>query len=292
MFGLLNVNKPAGMTSRDVVNRIQPLVKPDKIGHAGTLDPLATGVLLVTVGQATRLEEFLHRLEKRYLATFLFGRRSDTEDITGTVEELANPPVPSHEQLCKILPHFVGEIDQTPPAYSALKVQGRRAYQLARQGKEVSLVPRKVQIHAIDLVRYAYPEMALDIRCGSGTYIRSLGRDIASDLGTQAVMSTLERTAIGPFRLENAVALSVLQPGRVPEHLRPPQEGLPEMPRMVLTSDQVKRIANGQSIDAPAGLTAAEVAALDAQGTLVAILKLMPPGQLAVDRFFPNTAAG
>jgi tRNA pseudouridine55 synthase len=290
MFGLLNVNKPAGMTSRDVVNRVLLMVEPDKCGHAGTLDPMATGVLLVTIGQATRLEEFLHRLPKRYLATFQLGRKSDTEDVTGSVEELPNAPVPTEKQLRAALASFVGEIDQVPPAYSALKVDGRRAYQLARKGKEVSLAPRKVQVHGIDLVSYAYPELVLDIRCGSGTYVRSLGRDIARAVGTEAVLSALVRTAIGPFRAQDAVSLTALHVGSLPEHLRPPQLGLPDLPQLTLSPDDLRRIANGQMIDAPAEVHAAEVAALDPQGTLVAILKPNGDGRLAPDRYFPPSA--
>jgi tRNA pseudouridine55 synthase len=290
MFGLLNLNKPAGMTSRDVVNEIQRLVMPHKIGHAGTLDPLATGVLLVTIGQATRLEEYLHRLPKRYLATFLLGRKSDTEDVTGSVEELPSPPVPSEEQLRAALPRFVGEIEQVPPAFSALKIGGRRAYQLARKGKEVSLAPRMVQVHAIDLVSYTYPALVLDIRCGSGTYVRSLGRDIARAAGTEAVMSALVRTAIGPFRVQDAVELTALHVGSIADHLVLPQRGLPDLPQLKLTSDQVQRIACGQAIDAPSSPAAAEIAAIDQRGTLVAILKPTDHGRLTPDRFFPAQA--
>lgn len=289
MFGLLNVHKPSGMTSRDVVNRVQGMVEPDKCGHAGTLDPLATGVLLVTIGRATRLEEFFHRLPKRYLATFLFGRQSDTEDITGTVEELPSAPIPTEEQLRGVLPRFIGQIEQVPPTYSALKVAGRRAYDLARQGKEVILAPRNVQVHSVDLINYDYPQLQLDIRCGSGTYIRSLGRDIARALGTEAVMSALVRTAIGPFLVENAVPLTALHVGSLAGQILPPQLGLTELPQLTLTADQVRRIANGQSIDAPADLAAAEIAALDPTGTLVAILK-PKAGRLAPDRYFPPDA--
>ena len=287
MFGLLNVNKPAGMTSRDVVNRIKPLARPHKIGHAGTLDPLATGVLLVTIGQATRLEEFLHRLPKRYVGTFLLGKRSDTEDVTGRVEELPSAPIPAEEQLRAALPRFIGQIQQIPPAYSALKVEGRRSYDLARQGKDVPLAARPVQVYAIDLVRYAYPELVLDITCGSGTYIRSLGRDLARALLTEAVMSALARTAIGPFRVEDAVPLNALDAISITNHLLPPQLGLADLPQLLLSADQVRRIANGQTIDVPADSTAAEIAALDPHGSLVAILKAKAPGRLAPDRYFP-----
>ncbi len=291
MFGLLSVNKPAGMTSRDVVNRIQRLVKPHKIGHAGTLDPLATGVLLVTIGQATRLEEFLHRLPKQYLGTFLLGRCSDTEDVTGNVQELPAAQVPTEAQLRAALPPFCGHIEQVPPAFSALKVAGRRAYDLARQGKEVSLAPRTVHVDAIDLIHFAYPQLILDIRCGSGTYIRSLGRDIARALGTEAVMSALVRTAIGPFRVEDAVSLSALDAGSLPQHLLPPQLGLVDLPQLSLTADQVQRVGNGQAIDAPGSTAAAEIAALDSQGRLVAILKPRGGGRLAPDRDFPRESS-
>ena len=287
MFGLLNINKPTGMTSRDVVNHIQRLVKPHKIGHAGTLDPLATGVLLVTIGQATRLEEFLHRLTKHYRGTFLLGRRSDTEDVTGRVEQMTDATVPTEGQLRGILPRFVGEIDQMPPAFSALKVDGQRAYQLARQGKEVSLAPRRVHIHAIELVSYAYPEFVLDIRCGSGTYIRSLGRDIARALATEAVLSALVRTAIGPFCADEALPLAALHENSLQGHLLPPQLGLPAMPQVLLSPDQVRRVVNGQVIDVPACPDAPEVAALDERGMLIAILKPAGRNRLAPQRYFP-----
>ena len=134
LFGLLNVNKPAGVTSRDVVNRVQRLVRPERVGHAGTLDPLATGVLVVCLGPATRLVEYLQRLRKRYRAAFLLGRTSDTEDIEGQVVELAAPPRPTPAQIAAVLPRFLGQIEQVPPAFSALKLAGRRAYELARAG--------------------------------------------------------------------------------------------------------------------------------------------------------------
>src|SRR5437868_5550844 len=139
MFALLNVNKPAGITSRDVVNRLQRLVRPAKVGHAGTLDPLATGVLVVCLGQATRLIEYVQQMPKTYHGTFLLGRESDTEDIEGDVKELPNAPRPSRAEIDAALPQFVGRIEQRPPAYSALKVGGERAYDKARRGEAVVL---------------------------------------------------------------------------------------------------------------------------------------------------------
>ena len=248
MFGLLNIDKPRGITSRDVVNRVQRLVKPHKVGHAGTLDPLATGVLVVALGPATRLIEYVQRMPKTYLATFLLGQTSDTEDIEGEVVALTDPPIPAEEELRAVLPNFTGIITQQPPAYSALKVGGQRAYALARRGEAVELAPRPVEIHEINVVRYQYPELELLIRCGSGTYVRSLGRDIARALGTDAVMSALVRQAIGQFRIEEAGAYSELAPSKIEQRLLPPTLAVGEMPHVVVTSHEASRLWQGQSL--------------------------------------------
>jgi tRNA pseudouridine55 synthase len=287
MFGLLNVNKPAGITSRDVVNRVQRLVKPHKAGHAGTLDPLATGVLIVCIGQATRLIEFVQRMPKRYVGTFLLARTSDTEDVEGTVVELTDSPVPTREQIEAALPSFVGKILQTPPAYSALKVAGKRAYALARKGAEVTLEPRPIEVHCIELVRYEYPELVLDIRCGSGTYVRSLGRDIARSVGTEAVMSALERTEIGPFVVGEAVPYDSLNAVSLAANLRPAADALPGLPLVELTADEVAELANGRRIANRSAVSGDEIAGVDSAGRLCALLKSADDGQLQPTRFFP-----
>ncbi|HEY2760774.1 MAG TPA: tRNA pseudouridine(55) synthase TruB, partial [Pirellulales bacterium] len=169
LFGLLILDKPPGQTSRWVVDQVQRLVRPAKVGHAGTLDPLATGVLIVCVGPATRLIDYIHQLPKQYRAEFLFGRASSTEDITGEVSELSDPPQPTRDKIESALRKFTGEIQQRPPAFSALKVAGQRAYKLARQGKEVALAPRPVSIHNITLLDYVYPTLTLDVTCSTGT---------------------------------------------------------------------------------------------------------------------------
>ncbi|MFO1021107.1 MAG: tRNA pseudouridine(55) synthase TruB [Planctomycetales bacterium] len=204
--GVLNLNKPAGMTSRQVVDRVQILAGDLKVGHAGTLDPLATGVLLVAVGAGTRLISYLQDKPKHYRGEFLLGRESETEDVEGEVHELPNPPIPSREELEQAASQFVGKIQQVPPRFSAKKIGGRRAYKLARRGKEFELEPRTVVIHALQIVEYEYPKLVLDIHCGSGTYVRSLGRDLARQVGTAAVMSNLERTAIGSFDITRGVS--------------------------------------------------------------------------------------
>ncbi len=210
MYGILNIDKLAGLTSRRVVDRVQSIVHPAKVGHAGTLDPLATGVLVLCVGSATRLIEYVQRMPKRYKGTFLLGRHSETEDVEGEVEVLNSPPIPTREEIERVLPEFTGAIQQRPPAFSALKIAGKRAYALARAGKQVELEPRPVQIDSLKIVSYEYPELVIDVRCGSGTYLRSLGRDLAERLGTAAVMSVLERTEIGKFHVEDSTSLKYL----------------------------------------------------------------------------------
>jgi tRNA pseudouridine55 synthase len=272
MFGLLNLDKSAGLTSRDVVNRVQRLVKPHKVGHAGTLDPLATGVLVVAVGPATRLVEYVQRMEKTYRGTFLVGRTSDTEDVAGNVVELAGAPAPNEEQIREALPQFIGTTWQRPPAFSALKVAGQRAYELARRGDAVELAPRPVEIHAIEILRYAYPELELRIRCGSGTYIRSLGRDLARALGTDAVMSALRREAIGPFQASEAMPIDELSFEAIQHKLLPAALAVSDLPRIAANDAESARLALGQSIGNRFGVSAPEIAALDSTDTLAAIL--------------------
>ena len=273
MWGLLNIHKPHDVTSRDVVDHVQRLVRPHQAGHAGTLDPLATGVLVVCVGAATRLIEFVQGLPKTYVATFLLGRSSETEDIESPALELACPPVPTRDELTAVLPRFLGEILQRPPAYSALKVQGRRAYALARRGQTVELAPRPVVIHRLTLQRYEYPELTMEVQCGSGTYIRSLGRDIAIALGTAAVMSALERTAIGGFLIQDACTLEQLTARRWRPICLPATRAVEHLPRLQLTAQQAEEIAHGRVIPGIAPGDAPLVVAVDAAGTMLGLLR-------------------
>jgi tRNA pseudouridine55 synthase len=284
LFGLLILDKPPGQTSRWVVDQVQRLVRPAKVGHAGTLDPLATGVLIVCVGPATRLIDYIHQLPKQYRAEFLFGRASSTEDITGEVSELSDPPQPTRDKIESALRKFTGEIQQRPPAFSALKVAGQRAYKLARQGKEVALAPRPVSIHNLKLIEYSYPTLTLDVTCSTGTYIRSLGRDVAESLGTAAVMSALVRTAIGSFPLADAIDPLKLTRDNIINHLLPPLRAVDHLPMVVLSPDDRRRIASGQFIDCPVQNDSQEMprefAALDDCGNLIAIVERRPNGQL------------
>lgn len=284
--GFLNVAKPSGITSRDVVNRVQRLVRPAKAGHAGTLDPLASGVLVVAVGQATRLIEYVQRMPKRYAGTFLLGRHSPTEDTQGDVELLSDPPIPERAQIEAVAEGFVGQIEQRPPAFSALKVGGRRAYDLARAGQTVDLAPRPVTIYRLRVTGYAYPELKLEIECSGGTYVRSLGRDIAHCLGTAAVMSGLVRRAVGSFELEGAVNADELESHSLAERLLPLECAAADLPRVALTPDEAARVAHGLPIPRDRLPGGSEFAGYDELGRLVSILKAIGPNELRADRNF------
>ncbi len=277
--GLLNIDKPAGITSRDAVNLIQRLARPDKVGHAGTLDPLASGVLVICVGSATRLIEYVQRMPKRYTGTFLLGRSSATEDIDGTVTLLTDPPIPTAAQVDAAAEKHVGRLLQRPPAFSALKVAGQRAYDLARRGEAVELKPRPVEVYKLKVVRYEYPELALEIECGSGTYVRSLGRDLAESLGTAAVMSALVRTAIGPWTIETAVDPRTLTATDWQARLDPLRKALSALPVRELTPTELVRVRRGLFIPLAAAAESHEIAAIDDSGRLVAILVPRGPGQ-------------
>lgn len=288
MFGILNINKRAGWTSRDVVNRVHRFVRPEKAGHAGTLDPLATGVLVVAVGQATRLIQYAHRLPKSYRAKFLLGRRSASDDVDTEQELLDAAPVPTQAEVEAALPRFLGDIQQRPPAFSAVSVQGQRAYKLARRGDDVTLVPRTVTIHAIDLVSHEYPELVLDIRCGSGTYVRALGRDLAESLQTAAVLAALERTCYGSLDVNGGVDVDDLE-DRIHDLLLPPRLLVEALPWIVLTADEIRRLHHGLTVHPtatevhpptwPQPGVLPEIAGLDASGRVVSILQATETGE-------------
>ncbi len=301
-FGLMNVAKPSGVTSRRVVDQVQRLVRPAKVGHAGTLDPLASGVLVIGVGHATRLVEFVQEMPKKYRGTFLLGRTSATEDTDGEVTLLTDPPIPTLAELEQAAAELTGETEQRPPVYSALKVDGRRAYALARAGEQVDLAPRTIRVDSLKIVHYEYPELRLDVTCGSGTYVRSLGRDLAEHCGTCAVMSALERTAIGPFELSAALDPDKLSRDNIAGSILPASlavQGL--MAECVVSAADEQRLRHGLWIEAPhitppratpwarpiQGEPAADapIAALDATGRLVAVLTRRPNGY-APAKFF------
>jgi tRNA pseudouridine55 synthase len=286
VFGILNIDKPRGLTSRDVVNGVQRLTRPHKAGHAGTLDPLATGVLVVCLGKATRLIQYVQQQPKRYLGEFQFGLASDTEDIEGEVTRVAEAHVPSADELQAAIPQFVGEIEQRPPAFSALKVKGKRAYQLARQGEAVELASRRIMIYGLKLVSYSYPRFQLDIECGSGTYVRSLGRDIAAAVHASTVMTSLRRVAVGTFQLATSIPFTEVTADRIASELLPAAMAVSHLPTLTVSDSDCHELRNGRRIPNPGLPARSEVAAMSIEGSLVAILEVIDAGYIQPKRVF------
>jgi tRNA pseudouridine55 synthase len=208
MNGFLIVDKPGGMTSRDVVNHFQKVLpRKTKIGHTGTLDPLATGVLVLCIGYATKLADVVQAMKKTYLTTIRFGVTSNTDDADGLVTVNEKAEAVSESKILLELPKLTGMIQQMPPQFSALKIHGQRAHDLARAGKEVALESRVVQVHKIECLQYEWPFLRLEIDCSKGTYIRSIARDLGESFKTGGIVQELRRTAIGDFRVENGIGL-------------------------------------------------------------------------------------
>ena len=278
LCGLLNLDKPAGITSRAAVDRVARPLRGVKVGHAGTLDPLASGVLVVCVGAATRLIEYVQNMPKTYRAVVRLGARSDTLDADGQVTETEGPTPPGAAEVRAALAAQVGTIAQLPPAFSALKVAGRRAYDLARAGAVVDLAPRSVRIDRIDVLGYAWPLLELEIECGSGTYIRSIARDVGEALGCGGLVAALTRTRIGPFMQAEALDPMSLSAATIPGLLRPAVEAVPDLPRMVLSAGQVEAVGRGQAIEGTGpderGLPDGEIALIGPDGALVAVAEV------------------
>jgi tRNA pseudouridine55 synthase len=204
LCGLIVVDKPLGLSSMDVVRRVRGAAGGCKTGHAGTLDPLATGVVICCLGKATKCVEALMGLPKVYETTIDLSAFTSTDDLEGERIEIDVAEPPTLEQVAAVVRTFIGEVDQTPPAYSAVHINGQRAYKLARRGEAVDMPTKTVRIDAIDLLAYAWPMLTLRITCGRGTYIRSLGRDIGEKLGTGGHLAALRRTAVGAYTLDIA----------------------------------------------------------------------------------------
>jgi tRNA pseudouridine55 synthase len=290
MFGFLNINKPPGVTSRDVVNQVQRLLpRKTKIGHAGTLDPMATGVLVLCIGPATRLVPWVQELRKSYRAGFRLGCRSDTDDSTGKVVETPGARPVDRSDIGTELKKFLGRILQTPPQFSALHVDGKRAYDLARAGQTVDLAPREVEIFRIELLHCEGHDPEVDIDCSSGTYIRSIARDLGEALEVGGMMTSLVRTAVGPFRIDSAITLDSLTRENIPASLLPPTTGLAGLFSLTVSDAELREIRQGKSIPimlapSPTGT----IKALDRSGHLIALGEYHPESQ----RFQPRTVFG
>lgn len=245
--GIIAINKPKDWTSFDVVNKIKYMVKPNKVGHLGTLDPMATGVLLVTIGKATRLFDIMQEKQKTYLATFEFGYETDSLDGTGKVVK-SSKNIPTKQEIENILYKFIGELNQIPPLYSAKSVNGVRAYELARRGETFELKPKKVVVYDIKLVKFENNKLVLEIVCGSGTYIRAIGRDIAYELQTFATMTELIRTKVGKFDLKDCKQISEIDSKNVYDNVSNLTEIL-DYNILSLDENITNKILNGQVVN-------------------------------------------
>ena len=265
--GVLLVDKPSGVTSHDVVAVARRALGTKRIGHTGTLDPFATGLLVLLVGRATRLAQYVAGEPKVYEATIAFGAETTTDDRTGEITRVA--PLPSAEDVDRAIQSLTGPLVQTPPDYSAKQVAGRRAYAAARAGAPLALEPVPVVVHSWQIRRRAAAELETTITCGGGTYVRALARDLGRSAASAAHLTALRRLRSGPFTVAEAVSLDDLANGGVP--LAPLRLAIPHLPTVVLSADDVRRVRHGNAVvtrvDGPLA------ALLDADGNLVAIAR-------------------
>ncbi len=283
--GILNVNKPAGWTSHDVVAKVRGLLKEPKVGHAGTLDPAATGVLPILLGRGTRIAEYLLAWDKEYRAVLRLGQTTETQDATGTV--LATRPLEglTEERIRAAIARFQGRITQLPPMYSAVKVDGVRLYKSARAGKTVEREPRTVEIHEIAVLGIAGPDVTMRVRCAKGTYVRTLCADIGEALGVGGHLWSLERTRVGPLSVERALTLddvgARMLAGRLSDDLLSLDAALGMLPAVVVDEPTAGRVRHGAAV--PSGLarwagtrpgTPSLVRVRDAAGRLLAVGKV------------------
>jgi tRNA pseudouridine55 synthase len=277
--GILVVDKPVGMTSHDVVQIIRSGTGIRRAGHTGTLDPRASGVLVILIGPAVRLSEFVSASDKRYQAILRLGSTTDTYDAEGRFTRQSSAPVNvSEEKFEEALKQFVGEIEQTPPPFSAVKMHGRKAYEMARQGEEVDLAPRKIQVYHLEVLEWAPPEVVIDVHCSSGTYVRSLANDMGTVLGCGAYLIGLRRTKSGRFSLRDAIPLRKLQDaflaGNWYQYLIPAAEALADWPAVELNPDDVEEVKHGHRVKAAPDAKPGLVRGVSMAGELIAIMEL------------------
>jgi len=245
--GIILIDKPLDITSRQALFNVQKKLNYGRLGHTGTLDPLATGLLVLLCGQARKLQDILTLDTKEYEVRICLGATSETDDREGPIHPRENITQPTLQQVQVSVNKFLGEIEQIPPRYSAIKIQGKRAYKRAREGENVVMPSRKVQIHTIDLIAYEYPYITLKVYCGSGTYIRSLARDIGEDLGVGGYVVDLRRTKVGDFSIEHAATME----DATALDMLSLEDVLQQYPRIDLEKQHLLKICHGQKISFP-----------------------------------------
>ncbi len=247
--GWLVIDKPEGMNSTKVVTLVKKLSSAKKVGHGGTLDPFASGLLPIALGEATKLMEYCMSGAKTYEFTAVFGEATDTDDLTGkTINK--NDVIPTEEEIKKAIPAFIGKITQVPPKYSAIRINGERSYDLAREGKEVELKPREVEVHSLELLEYKDGKAAFKMVCGKGTYVRSIARDLAYKLGTYAHVAKLRRTKVGKFNEKVSISLEKLEEmvHSAPLETLPIEYVLDDIPVLEIAKTNLEKIRYGQSV--------------------------------------------
>lgn len=290
MNGFVVIDKPAGITSHDVVSRVRRILGTRKVGHTGTLDPFATGVLPIAVNEGTKAIPYLDEGSKAYEALLRLGVATDTLDMTGTVLSESDPSHVTSELFVSSLSGFTGAISQIPPMYSAIKQNGQPLYKLARQGVEVERKARDVEIFSLELLSFDLPHAAIRVVCSRGTYVRTLADDIGRQLGCGAALQELRRTASGPFRIENAITLTELETaageGRVETLCLSPMAALGHLPDIPLTADGLEGLRFGRApawkatlLETPLDCSVETAVRLTSAGTLAAVAMLVPvPG--------------
>lgn len=256
MDGIIVIDKEVGMTSHDVVAKVRRIMKMKRVGHSGTLDPAVSGVLPVCLGKGTRMVEYLQDMPKEYVAELTLGVSTDTEDQTGTITESTKVGSLPEKEIQRVAESFIGEIEQIPPMYSAVKVDGKRLYQLAREGREVERKPRKAHIYQLDILstdlKKPTPVVRFRVLCSKGTYVRTLCVEIGKALGYPAHMSHLVRTATGPFRQQDAVRLETLEKaateGKADQYVLPISAAVQHLPKAVLRTDR-SEVLNGKTLN-------------------------------------------
>jgi tRNA pseudouridine55 synthase len=273
--GLLNINKPVGPTSFQIIERLRRLTGIRKIGHTGTLDPLAAGVLPVCVGHAVRLSEYLTSDDKVYRAEITFGVRTTTDDAEGEIVSRQDVEL-KREEIEAVLPEFTGDVDQVPPHYAAIKIEGKHMYDLARRGTPFEAAPRHIRIERLTLLDWSSPRALIEVACGKGTYIRALARDLGERLGCGAFLTALTRTRCGAFSIENSVAFDQLN--AAPDwrtFLLPPDAALQSWPAVQLDAHSTQRLAHGHAVHAPvSAATGTLVRAYASDGQFCAVLRV------------------
>ena len=282
--GILIVDKPAGWTSQDVVSKLRGVLHEKRVGHGGTLDPMATGVLPVFVGRATRAVEFFEHADKTYVATLRLGVTTDTQDTTGTV--LQTQPINVDEAALRaVLPRFTGVQQQVPPMYSAVKIGGKKLYELARAGKEIERKPREITVFSIELLDFSNDSARLRIHCSKGTYIRTLCHDIGAALGCGGCMAALRRVQAGAYSIEEAVTLDEIIAHPAPQALLKPVDTLfAALPRLTLTPAQEKCVRNGAAFSCKPG--AGRCRAYSRDGEFLALCEVTDGTLRTVKSFF------